>query len=80
MTKNPQYYRVPLHGLQLLVSNYLFNIPGYCPLIRLDRLDGRRGGGVAMYVSSEFVPSRRYDLESSDYEILWVEIKLSLSL
>jgi hypothetical protein len=49
---------------------------GYCSLIRLDRLDGRRSGGVAMYVSSEFVPSRGCDLELSDYEMLWVEIKI----
>ena len=28
----------------------------------------------AMYVSSDFVPSREYDLES-DYEVLYLEIK-----
>jgi hypothetical protein len=31
------------------ISNDLFSIPGYCPLIRLGRSDGRRSGGVAVY-------------------------------
>ena len=80
LNENLKIFAISETWLSALVSNDLFNIPGYCPLIRLDRLYGRRGGGVAMYVSSEFVPSRRYDLESSDYEILWVEIKIKSTL
>ena len=36
------------------ISSDLFCIPGwpYCPLIRLDRSDGRRAGGVAVHVKS----------------------------
>lgn len=52
-----------------------------CPLMRLDRSDDRRGGVVALHVSSEFVSKRRTDLESPEFEILWVEVKIkSISL
>ena len=50
--------------LNASIPNHLFDIPGFCPLIRLDRSDGRRAGGVAMYVSSEFAPRRRFDLKT----------------
>ena len=39
--------------------------------------DGRRAGGVAMYVSSEFAPRRRFDLETNEFELLWVEVKIN---
>ena len=50
--------------------------PGYCPLIRLDRSDGRRSGGVAVYVSTSIAVKRRKDLKSCDFEFLWVELKI----
>ena len=56
------------------IPSDLFRIPGYCPLFRLDRSDGRHAGGVGLYVSSEFVPKRRRDLESPELELKWVEI------
>ena len=40
-------------------------------------LTGRRAGGVGLYVSSDFVPKRRRDLETTDFELLWVEIKIN---
>ena len=45
-------------------------------LIRLDRSDGRRAGRVALYVSSEFAPRRRFDLETNELELLWVKVKI----
>ena len=54
-----------------------FSIPGYCPLIRLERRDGRRAGGVAFYVSDSLATKRRLDLETSDLELLWIEINLN---
>ena len=59
------------------IPSDLFHIPGYCPLFRLDRSDGRRAGDVGLYVSSEFVPKRRLDLEAPDFELMWVEIKIN---
>ena len=53
------------------------SIPGYCPLIRLDRRDGRRAGGVALYVSDSLAKKRRLDLETSDLELLWIEMNLN---
>lgn len=63
--------------LNSLIPSELFDIPGYCSLFRRDRLDGRRAGGVGLYVSSDFVPKRRRDLETIDFELLWVEIKIN---
>ena len=45
-------------------------------LIRLDRSDGRRAGRVALYVSSEFAPRRRFNLETNEFELLWVKVKI----
>ena len=54
-----------------------FSIPGYCPLIHLDRRDGRRVGDVALYVSDSLATKRRQDLETSDLELLWIEMNLN---
>lgn len=51
------------------------DIPGFGPMFRLDRQDGRRGGGVAPYISSTIAARRRSDLEIKDLELLWVEVK-----
>ena len=58
------------------ISNDAFRIPGYYPLVRLDRPHGRRGG-VAFYVSSSVGFKRRHDLEVNDLELLWIELKLN---
>ena len=54
-----------------------FQFQANCPLIRLDRRDGRRAGGVALYVSDLLVTKRRLDLETSDLELLWIEMNLN---
>ena len=48
---------------------------GYHDVIRRDR-PGGIGGGVAIYVSTRFHVSRRFDLEVADLELLWCEIRL----
>ncbi len=58
------------------ISSDLFSIPGYCPLIHLDRSDGRRAGGVAVYVTTSIAVKCRNDLESYGFELLWVELKV----
>lgn len=40
-----------------------FSIPGFSPMFRLDRRDGRRAGGVALFTSMSIVAKRRFDLE-----------------
>jgi hypothetical protein len=50
------------------ISNDLFSIPGYCPLIR--------SGGVAVYVTTSIAVKRRNDLETCGFELLWVELKV----
>ncbi len=50
------------------------NMTGYhTPLVK-SRFD--RGGGVMLYVRSEFVVERRLDLEVDDIELLWAEVKI----
>ena len=62
--------------LNASIPNHLFDISGFCPLIRFDSSDGRRAGGVAMYVSSEFSPRRRFDFETNEFELFWLEVKI----
>lgn len=44
--------------------------------IHLDR--NRHGGGVAMYISDEFVFYERRDLQNIHLEIFWSEIHLAI--
>lgn len=46
-------------------------------MLRLDRKDGRGAGGVALYVSSTIASKRHKDLEHSEFELLFVEIKIN---
>ena len=74
--ENSHIFAITETWLKESISNELYNLPGYYPLFRLDRSDNRRAGGVALYVASEFAPKRRFDLENSDFELLWVEVKI----
>ena len=56
--------------LNASIPNQWFDIPGFCPLTRLDRSDGRCAGGMAMYVSSQFAPRRRFDFERNEFKLL----------
>ncbi len=59
------------------VSSDTLNIQGFAPIIRLDRQDGRRAGGVALFLSSNIACKQRLDLENWDFELLFVEFKIS---
>ena len=77
MNENFNIFALSETWLNASIPNHLFDIPGFCSLIRLDRSDGRRAGGVALYVSSEFAPRRRFALETNEFELLWVEVKIN---
>ena len=54
------------------VSSDCLQIPGYNPIIRLDRHQ-RMGGGVAFFTANSLVVKRRLDLELVAVEFLWIE-------
>ena len=54
-------------------TSHNLEIPGFHPIFRRDR--GTHGGGVACYVSSNLVVTKRGDLESAGIECLWLEIR-----
>jgi hypothetical protein len=58
-------------------SSDLFNIPGFSPMFRLDRSDGRRAGGVSLFTSLSIVAKQRFDLERNGLEVLWVEMQIN---
>ena len=77
LTENFNIFALSETWFNASIPNHLFDIPGFRPLIRLDRSDGRRAGGVALYVSSEFAPRRGLHLETNEFELLWVEEKIN---
>lgn len=48
-------------------------------LFRRDRSSGRKGGGVAIYVSEKIPAVRRRNLEHTALENLWLELTLPKS-
>ena len=53
-------------------------IPGYGHPLRKDRVGGKRGGGVAIYVKDHIAVKRRYDFELSDsLELLWTQCNIN---
>ena len=59
-----------------ITSNQL-HIPGFSQLFRLDRHDGRRAGGVALYTLCSIVAKRMLHLENFAFEVLWVEMTIN---
>ena len=57
------------------VSSDYLQIPGYNPIIRLDR-NQRMGGGVAFFTANSLVVKRRLDLELATVEFLWIEFRI----
>ena len=57
------------------VPNDCLQIPGYNPIIRLDRHQ-RMGGGVAFFTGNSVVVKRRLDLELAAVEFLWIEFRI----
>jgi hypothetical protein len=52
------------------VPSTAIDLPGYS-VIKYDRSDGRRGGGVCAYVKDLLPLILLSDLSNSDYESLW---------
>ena len=57
------------------VSSDCLQIPGYNPIIRLNRYQ-RMGGGVAVFTANSLVVRRRLDLEFAAVELLWIEFRI----
>lgn len=54
------------------------NIPGFNPImLRLDRSDGRRAGGVSLFTSLSIAAKRRFDLERNGIELSCVEMRIN---
>ena len=54
-------------------SSHNLDIDNYHPIFRRDR--GAHGGGVAAYISSNYIVKQRHDLMVADVECLWIEIR-----
>lgn len=59
------------------LSSKMFDIRGYT-FIRCDRYNGQ-GGGVWLYIKDGIDYIRRNDLENTDTESIWIEIKIKNS-
>ena len=57
------------------VPNDCLQIPGYNPIIRLDR-NQKMGGGVAFFTANSVVVKRRLDLKLTAVEFLWIEFRI----
>ena len=60
------------------IDNVTVQLNGYADPFRLDR--NRHGGGILAYVKNDIFYVRRFDFKSNEVEILWLELKFSLSL
>ena len=54
-------------------------VPGYT-LVRKDRSDGKKGGGVVIYLKGTMVYTRRKDLEYIQDEFIWIELTFNYAL
>ena len=63
--------------LDSCISDAEIEIPGFS-VQRFDRKNNRRGGGVALYLSSRIKYTRREDLEE-DFEVIWIQVQLKSS-
>ena len=63
--------------LDQTIPNNLITIPGYQEPVRRDRpINGRHGGGVLIYISDSLAFQNRYELQSENYEHLWVDVRI----
>ena len=67
------FWELQRHGFGPAVSLSEVSVPGYSSY-RRDR--DSRCGGVLVYVSYSCRSWRRFDLESSDVEAVWVELRV----
>ena len=61
------------------VSDSEVNIEGYT-FNRRDRGSKEKGGGLGIYVRNNLLVNRRFDLEQSNIESLWVEVNFPHSV
>ena len=59
--------------LSQTTSDNLISIDGYT-LFRRDRADGRRGGGLCIYVKNTLSCIERYDLSDTSLEAIWIKL------
>ena len=58
------------------IPTQLITIPGYHEPLRRDRpINGRNGGGVLVYIAEFLVFKQQFEMQSSFYEHIWVDIK-----
>ena len=59
------------------IPNYLIRIAGYHEPIRRDRpVNGRNGGGVLIYIAEHLTFQQKNELQSENFEHIWVDIKI----
>ena len=58
------------------IPTQLLKIPGYHEPLRRDRpINGRNGGGVLVYIAEFLVFQQQFEMQSSSYEHIWVDVK-----
>ena len=63
------------------IPQNLIAIPGFHEPVRHDRyLLGRLGGGCLVYVSNKHTYEQKHDLQSDQFEHIWVDIKIGKHL
>jgi hypothetical protein len=77
LDQNLDIFAVSETWLNHSIASDSLSIDGFSQIYRLDRCDGRRAGGVALYISSSFASKRRFDLEHVNFELLFVEIVIN---
>ena len=60
------------------IPSNILNIPGYHEPIRRDR--NRHGGGVMIYISESLTYKQNLQLQSENYEHIWVDVKVNKDL
>ena len=56
------------------IPSNLITIPGYHEPLRRDR--NRNGGGVLVYIAENLIFNQQKNLQSHNYEHIWVDIQL----
>ena len=56
------------------IPNNMITIPGYHEPLRRDRY--RNGGGVLIYIAEHLIFNQRHNLQSENFEHIWVDIKI----
>ena len=64
--------------LDQTIPTNLITIPGYHEQMRQDReVNGRFGGGVLMYIAENLVFEHKQNLQNSNFEHIWADVKIN---